>query len=180
MWYRKGGGGGKLTREPVLEGGEVGRGGRLAGLEDLDGAAGVHGDGEAGGAAEALLRAGQDDVELPVVEEDFFGADAADAVDDEEGLRRDALDELGEALEVAEDAGGCVDVGDGHELVFLLLEGLFDLRQLRAAADGRLDLGDVRAVGLEAVGEGVGEVAGVQDEGVVAGFGEVGGDEVPA
>lgn len=71
-------------------------------------------------------------------------------------------------------------MGDGHELVFLLLERLFDLRQLRAAADGGFELGDVRAVGLEAVGEGVGEVPRVKDEGVVTGFGEVGGDEVPA
>ena len=38
--------------------------------------------------------------------------------------------------------------------------------------------GDV--VGGEAVGEGVGEVTGVEDEDGVGGFGKIGGDEVPA
>lgn len=171
---------GALTREPVLERSEVGRRWGLAGLEGLDGAAGVHGDGQAGGATKTLLRAGQDDVELPVVEEDFLGADTADAIDDEEGLRGDALNELRQALEVAEDTSRGIHVRDGDELVFLLLERLLDLWELWTAADGRLELCHVRAVGLEAVGKGVGEVPGVQDEGVVAGLGEVGGYEVPA
>jgi hypothetical protein len=168
------------TREPILERGEVGRRRRLAGLEDLDGAAGVHGDGEAGGACQALLRAGEDGVEFPLVEEDFLAPDAADAIDDQEGFRGDALDQLGQALQVAEHARRGIHVRDGHELVLLLLQRLLDLGQLGTAPDGRFELRNVRAVGLEAVGEGAAEVAGVKDESVVAGLGEVGGDEVPA
>lgn len=171
---------GELTWEPVLERGEVRRRRRLAGLEDLDGAAGVHGDRQASWGTEALLRARQDSIELPLVKAEILSSNTAHAIDDEERLRADALDELRQALKVGKHTRRGIHVRDRHELILLLLERLLDLRQLRAAADRGLDLRDVRAVGLEAVGEGVGEVPGVQHQGVVAGFGEVGGYEVPA
>ena len=166
--------------QPVGEGGVVGGGRGLAVLEDVDGAAGEHEDAEAGGAADGLLAGGQDDVDVPGVEGDLLTADAADAVDDDEGLGADAADDLGDALDVGEHAGGGVDVGDGDDLVGLLLQGLLDLLKRGALADGGLDLRGVGAVGFQARGEGVGEVAGVQDEGVLTLLDQVGGDDVPA
>lgn len=65
-------------------------------------------------------------------------------------------------------------------LVLVLLERLFDLRQLRTVPDGRFQLRDLDAVGLEAIGKGVCEVAGVKDEDVVAGLHQVRCHEVPA
>lgn len=71
-------------------------------------------------------------------------------------------------------------MGDGQDLVLLLLEGLLNLVQLRAVSNRCLELGCLDAVGLKAVCEAVGEVAGVQDEGLVAPLRQVDGNLVPA
>lgn len=165
---------------PVGDGGVEGRGRGLAGVEAVDGTRGTHDNAESGRAADGLLAGGQDDVEIPLVEGDLLAAYAADAVDDDEGLGADAADELSHAFDVAEDTGGGVDVGDGEELVGLGLEGLLDLLEGGAVSDGGLELGGIGAVGLQASGEGVGEVAGVQDESVLVLFDQVGGHHVPA
>ena len=89
------------------------------------------------------------------------------------------MHELRERLELAEYARRRVDVCDGDDLVALLLERLFDLVELRALANGRLQLRRLDAVRLEAVGKGIGEVARVQDKGFVAGLDEIGSDLVP-
>ena len=90
------------------------------------------------------------------------------------------MDELGQGLDLTEDTGGGVDVGDGDELVLLLFQGLLDGVELWAVANWRLELCHLAAVGLEAVGKAVGKVAGVQHQHVVAWLGQVGGDLVPA
>lgn len=166
--------------KPVLPRSEVGSGPCLAVLEGLDGTAGSHQDGQTGGATDTLLRGSEHNVKLPVVEPDLLAADTAHAVHDDEGLGADAVDELRERLDLAEHTGGGVHVGDGKDLVLLLLERGLDLVQLRAVADGRLQLCGLHAVGLQAVGERVGEVAGVQDEGLIAGLAQVGSNLVPA
>lgn len=166
--------------EPVEDGGVV-RGGRgLAGLDTLDGPARPHQDAETRRAANGLLAAGQDNVDVPLVEADFLAADAAHAVHGDQGIGADAADELGDALDVVEDTGRGVSVGEGDQLVGLLLEGFLDLRVGGAITDGRLQLGDVCAVGLQAGGVGVAEVAGVEDESVLALLDQVGRDHVPA
>lgn len=71
-------------------------------------------------------------------------------------------------------------MGKCDNLVGLLLESLLDLLQGWALADGSLQVGDVGSVGLEALTEGVAEVAGVQNEGVLATLDQVGGDKIPA
>jgi hypothetical protein len=119
-------------------------------------------------------------VEVPLVEGDLLGADTAHAIDDDEGLWADAADELGDALDVAEDAGRGINVCKGDQLVWLLLEGLLDLLQGWAVTDGSLEVGDLCAVALETLAEGVAEVAGVEDQGVLAALDQVGGDQVPA
>ena len=166
---------------PVLEGGEVGGGRRLASLVGLDGLAAEHGDGQAGRAADGLLARRHDTVQLPGVELDLLAGNAAHAVDDEQRLGRHALHQLGEVLELAQHARRGVDVGHGDHLVLLGLEGLLDLGQLRPATHGvGGQLGHFGAVCLEAVGEAVAEVAGAEDQHVLAGLDQVGGHNVPA
>lgn len=74
------------------------------------------------------------------------------------------MDDLRVLLDGGEDTGGGVDLGDGDELVLLLLEGLLEVLGVDDAADLGLELVNVGAVSLEAVGERVSEVAVVQDE----------------
>ena len=56
---------------------------------------------------------------------------------------------------------------DCEDLVLLLLEGLLDLVKLRPVANGCLQLCNLGAVCLEAVGERVGEVTRVQNEDLI-------------
>jgi len=169
-----------LTRQPPLHRRKVGSGLRLAVLDHLDGAAAEHGDGLAGRAANGLLASRDDAVKTPFVKGKLLAGDTADAIDDDEGLRGHLLDGSGDALDVAQDTGGGVDVRHGEDLVLLLLEGLLDVRDLRPPANGPVELGDVGAVGAQAVGEAVAKVAGAQDKGILTGLDEVDGDEVPA
>ena len=166
--------------EPVLEGGEVATRGCFACLEGLDGPARTHQYGEAGRAADAFLGGGKHDIEAPVVEADFFATDATDAVDYYQGFGADSVDEVRQGANLAKNAGAGVHMCDGEEFIFLLFEGSLHLGELGAVANRRFQLGGSDAVGLEAVGEGVGKVAGVQDEDVFVALGKVGSNEVPA
>ena len=170
----------KLTWCPVLHGGKVRRGGRLAVLDGLHGTAAEHGDGQAGGAANGLLAGSHDAVQAPGVKVNLLAGHAAHAVDDDEGVGRDLVDEGGQLLQLAEDAGGGVDVRNGDGLVPLLGQRLLDLGQLGLGADGRLELRHVGAVDAQAVGKAVAEVAGPEHEDVLAGLDQVGGHEIPA
>lgn len=165
---------------PVGHGGVVGSRRGLAVAEAVDGAGRGHDDAETGRAANGLLAGGQDNVDVPGVEGNLLAADGADTVNDNEGVGANAADELGDTLDVAEDTGGGVNVGDGEELVGLLLEGLLDLLERGTVSDGSLELGGVGAVGFQASSERVGEVTGVQDERVLTPFDQVRGDQVPA
>lgn len=119
-------------------------------------------------------------VELPLVKLDLLATDTAHAVDHDQSVRADPVDKLAEGLDLAEHTGARVNVGDGQDLVLLLLQCFLDLVELRAFANGRLQLCRLGAICFEAVGERVGEVPSVQDEDVIAGLGKVGGDLVPA
>ena len=172
---------GGLTGKPVLNGGKVGRGRGLPRLEGVEGPPAVYGDRQAGGAADSLLTGGHHSVDIPGIKLDLLAGHTAHAVDDDEGLRGDFPDQLSQTRELAQDAGGGVDVGDGDDLVLLALQGGLDIGQLRTATDGGgLKHVDVRAVGPQAVGEPITEIASAQDESVLAGFEQVGGDDIPA
>ena len=90
------------------------------------------------------------------------------------------MDQLAQCLDFAEDTRRRVDMSDGNDLVGLLLERLLNLVELWAVANRGLELGGLDAIRLEAVGEGVGKVARVQDKDVVAGLDQVGSDLVPS
>ena len=166
--------------QPVGDGGVVGAGWGLAGLGDLDGAAGGHDDAETGRAADGLLGGSDDGIEIPLVEGDLLRAHGADTINDHEGLGADAADQLGHTLDVGEDTSGGVDVGQCDELVGLLLQGLLDLLEGGTLADGGGEVGDVGAVGFEALAEGIAEVASVEDESILTPLDQVGGDKVPS
>jgi hypothetical protein len=126
------------------------------------------------------LRSGEDDIELPVVEANLLTADTAHAVDDEECVGAHLLHKLAQCFELTEHAGRGIDVCNRDDLVALLLQRLLNLVELRSVADGSLELSDLGAVCLKAVGERVGKVACVQDEDLITRLGQVRGDLVPA
>lgn len=99
--------------QPVLEARIVAPRWRFAGLVPFHGSAGTHHNAQAGGTADGFLRGGEHDVEVPVVESDFFAAHRADAVDYDKGGRGDFVHELGEGANFAHDACRGVDVGYG-------------------------------------------------------------------
>lgn len=162
-----------------MPGSKVGVGARFAGFERLNGTAGCHDDGQTSGTSNGFLRGGDDGVDAPFVEADFFAAYRADSVDDEEGVGRDLFDKFGERLNLGEDTSGGVGVCDGDDFVLFLLQRLFDLVELRAVTDGCLELCGLDTICLEAIGEAVGKVARVEDESVIARLSQVGGDLVP-
>lgn len=138
---------------PVGHGGVVGGRRGLTVTEAVDGAGRGHDDAETWRAADGLLAGGQHNVDVPGIECNLLAADGADTVDNNEGVGADAADELSDALDVAEDTSGGVNVGDGEELVGLLLEGLLDLLERGAVSDGSLKLGGVGAIGFQASSE---------------------------
>lgn len=149
------------TGHPVLPRTEV-RGWRnLAALERLDSTARSHNDAQTSWASNGLLRGGNDTINSPGIKLNLLTADTADTIDNDQRVGADLVDELAEGLNLTENTSRCVDVGDGDKLVFLLLQGLLDLVQLRSLSNGSLKLGSLDAVGLEAIGEAVGEVASV-------------------
>ena len=82
--------------EPVPPAGEVTPRPAFPGTKGLDCARGGHDDAEAGGAADGFLGGRDHAIETPGVELEILAADAADAVDDYEGLGGDFADELGD------------------------------------------------------------------------------------
>lgn len=166
--------------QPVGQGCVVGSRRGLARLEAVDGALRHHQDAETGRAADGLLAGGQDDIQVPSVEGNLLGTDTAHAVDDDQRLGADTADELRNGLDVAQHTRRGVNVGDGDDLVLLLLEGLLDLRERGPLTDRGLELSGTHAIGLQAGGERVTEVASVQDEGVLIPLDQVGGHDIPA
>ena len=126
------------------------------------------------------MRGSDDTVNAPVVELDLLAANTADTIDNDQRVRADLVDELTEGLDLTKNTGRRVDVGDGDELVFLLLESLLDLVQLRTVANGSLELSSLDTICLETIGEAVGKVASVQDQDIITRLGEVGSDLVPS
>lgn len=121
----------------------------MSGLGSLHGAAGKHEDAQAWRAADCLLACGEDDVDIPAVEGDLFTTHAADAVDDDEGFGADFSDDFGDGFDITQHTGGCIDVGDGQDLVFVLCEGVLDLVKRGSIANGGLELRSIDAVGLQ-------------------------------
>ncbi len=93
---------GRPTRQPVLEASKVGGRWGLSVLEDFDGAAGAHHDGETGGTSDGFLAGCQHDVERPVVEVDLFRADTAHSVHDHERLGADFVHHFRQGLDLAQ------------------------------------------------------------------------------
>jgi hypothetical protein len=125
------------------------------------------------------LRRSEHNVELPVVEAYLFGSDAADAIDNNQCLWADLVDELAKCLDLAEHTGAGVYMCDGQDLVLLLLQRSLDLVQLGAFANRGLELRRLHTICLEAVGERICKVPSVQHEHFVAGLGKVCGNLVP-
>ena len=166
--------------QPVLHGGKVGSGGSLAVLEGLDRLSAEHGDGETGRAANSLLAGGDNTIELPLIESNLLAGDTAHTVNNDEGLRGDSVHEGGQLLQLAENTSRGVDVSDGDHLVLLLRQRLLDLGKLGALANGGLELRDVGAVDLEAVGKAIAKVAGTENQNVLTRLNQVGGNDIPA
>lgn len=166
--------------QPVRHGSEVAGGWGLALLKALDGTAGDHDYAEARWAADGLLAGGKHDVEVPRIKGKLLGADAADAIDDDQRIWADAAGQGSDRLDICEDAGGGVDVGDGKEFVGFCSQGFLNLVEGGLFANGCLELGDFSTVGFKAVGKGIAKVAGVQDEGFFFALDQVRGYKVPA
>jgi hypothetical protein len=90
------------------------------------------------------------------------------------------VDELAKGLNLTENTGRSIDVGNGDELVFLFFKGLLDLVQLRAVSNGSLELSNLDTVCLETIGEAVGKVASVQDQNIITRLSQVGSNLVPS
>lgn len=101
-------------------------------MEGLDGSATVHRDGQSSGDANGLLAGGDNTIQLPFIELNILTANTAYPIHDDQGLRGDSVDQFGKGLELTQDTSGGVDVSDSQQLVFLLLQGLLDLRELRS------------------------------------------------
>jgi len=165
--------------EPVGNRSVVGGGRGLARSRGLDGTAGTHHDAQTGRAANGLLAGGNHSIQVPFVECDLLRADTAHTVDNDQSVRADTADDLGNSLDVIEDTGGGIDVSDSDDLVGLLLQGLLDLLEGGAVANRGTKVCNLGAVGLQAVAERVTEVAGVHDEGVFALLDQVGRNQIP-
>ncbi len=104
---------GKHTRQPILPARKIAIRPRLPVLENLHRTPAGHDDAQTSWATNCFLTCSKHDIEIPLVELDFLGADTADAVDNHKSLWADPSDELGELCDFAEYTGRCVDVGDG-------------------------------------------------------------------
>jgi hypothetical protein len=146
-------------RNPVLERSEVGARSNSTVVESIHSTSGHHHDAQTSGDSNSLLGGGQNDIDAPVGELDLLTSDRADTVDNDEGGGGNLLNGGGDGLDVGKDSGGGVDVGDGDDLVVLLLESGLDLGDAGTGTDGGLKLGRDSSVGGDTVGEGVGEVS---------------------
>ena len=70
-------------------------------------------------------------------------------------------------------------MGDGDQLVGLLLQGLLHLLQRVAVANGCAQLCHLGAVCLQALAEGITKVTSVKNQSILASLDQVGGDKVP-
>ena len=101
------------------------------------------------------------------------GAEAGDAVDDEQRLGCDFLDQLGDRFDVVADAGR--GLGGLHVDGFVLrLERGADFVELEGLAVGRFDHVGRAAEGLGQIDPALAEFAGGEHQHLVAGRGEVG------
>ena len=119
------------------------------------------------------MRAADEDVDAPGVHVEVGGAEAGDAVDDEEGFGLFVLEELADGLDVVADAGGGLG-GLDEDGAGLELEGGLDVGEGEGAAVGGGDDVDLAAEGLGDAGPALAEFSGGEDEDAVAGRGEVG------
>lgn len=184
-----GGRGGKVRRlaslvvlhdgEPVGDGGVVGGGRGLTGLGALDGATGTIDDAQTGRASDGLLRSANNHIEVPLVEGDLFGSHTADTVDNDEGVRADAADELGHALDVVQDTGGGVDVRNGQQFDGIVLEEGLDLVEGGALPERGGIFQHLGSIGGQALSERIAEVTSIQDEGMLVTLNQVGSDQIP-
>lgn len=129
----------------------------------------------------------------------LLGADRANAVKNDERVWRNTLDSSSDLFGIRENAGAGVDVGESQDLaaggcqncsirqlgqkIYLVrfrLECLFDLANRRPVSKRSLQLINLGSVGLEALGEAVTKIAGVEDKRVLSGLNKVGRDHVPS
>jgi len=109
----------------------------------------------------------------PLLGRQFLPAHAADAVHDDQ--RAVAAAQFCQGPDVAQDGGGGVHVGDGHQFVVALGErGLHRLQGRRIPDGGRLQRSDLRAAPLQDGDVPVAEVAGDEDQRAVARLYQVG------
>ena len=101
------------------------------------------------------------------------GAEARDAVDDEERFGLLVLEQLSDGLDVVAHAGGRLG-GLDEDDTGLELQGGLDLIEREGAAVGRGDDVDLAAEGLGDAGPALAELAGGEHQYAVAGRGEVG------
>lgn len=80
------------------------------------------------------------------------------------------MHKFAERFDLAQDAGGRISVSNCDDLVLLLFQSLFHFVQLWSITNWRFKLGCLNAIRLEAVCEGVGKVACVQNESFIARF----------
>lgn len=136
--------------QPAVPVGVVVGDGGLAGLEDLNGTGRDTHDAETGRGAESLLGSGNNDINAPGIHADLLRADGANTIDNDQGLGGLLADNSGNALDVRENTGGGIDVGDGDGLELLALQGSGNGSQLRGLADGDAEVGNLGTVGLQA------------------------------
>lgn len=137
--------------QPAVPVGVVVGDGGLAGLEDLNGAGGDTHDTETGRSTESLLGGSNDDINAPGIHADLLRADGADTIDNDQGLGGLLADNIGNALDVGENTGGGIDMGDGDGLELLALQGSGNGSQLRGLADGDTEVSDLGTVCLQAI-----------------------------
>ena len=125
-----------------------------------------------GGHIERLLRAGDDDVDAPVVLAQLGRAEARDGVDGEDDAV--ALGHLGDRLDVVDDAGGGLAERRERDLDALVLgQQAVDRGRIQARAPARLVAHLVGAVRLTEADPALAELAGGAHEDLVTGAHEV-------
>jgi len=128
--------------------------------------------GEAGWDHDGFLRTADEDVNTPGVYVEVGGAEAGDAVDDQQGFGIGGFERRGDGLDVVAGGGGGfggLDV-DGFGVG---LQCCLNLFQIKGFAVGRGDEVDLAAEGFGEGDPAFTEFTGAEDEDAVAGRGEV-------
>lgn len=146
----------------------------------VDGPAGEHQDAETGRAADRLLTGSQDHIQVPLVKGNLLASDTANPINNHQGVGANPANNFRDALDVAQHAGGGINVGNSDYLVGLFLQCLLDLLKGRTVANRCLELCRVSAVCLQAGSKGIGKVSGVQDERIFALLDQVRSHNIPA